>query len=126
MYTIAIVDDVEDSRDLLYYLLRHEYRVTRYATGEEALEDFERSSPDLVIMDISLRGIDGLEVLSRIRQNVALRNIPVVAVTAHAMSGDREKCLSAGFTEYVSKPIIDMAAFKDRLNRLLPPTGKVG
>jgi CheY-like chemotaxis protein len=64
-------------------------------------------SPDLVLLDISLPGLDGVEVLRILRQDAALRGLPVIALTAHAMAGDRDRFLDAGFDDYVTKPITD-------------------
>jgi CheY-like chemotaxis protein len=122
MHKIAIIEDVEDNRDLLYYLLRDEFKVTRFSSGEEALRHFTVDTPDLIVLDISLPGMDGVEVLKLVRQYEHLRKIPVLTLTAHAMSGDREKYLSAGFDEYVSKPIVDLIDFVGMVRRLLGRT----
>jgi len=119
MYKIAIIEDVEDSRDLLYYLLRDEFNVHCYSKGEDALRHFVDEPPDLVILDILLPGIDGTEVLTRLRGHHKLAGVPVLALTANAMSGDREKYLASGFNGYVSKPIVDIDEFLDTLRRLL-------
>jgi CheY-like chemotaxis protein len=119
MHKIAIVEDAKDNRDFLYYLLRDEYRVLRYGSGAEALQDFARQVPDLIVLDIWLPDIDGVEVLKRLRQQDALRNIPTIALTANAMVGDREKYLAAGFNEYVSKPIMDIDGFRSMIRSLL-------
>ncbi|HYR92483.1 MAG TPA: response regulator [Terriglobia bacterium] len=119
MRKIAIVDDAKDSRDFLYYLLRDDYQVARYDSGDEALGEFARTVPDLIIMDIRLYDLDGIEILNRIRHDERLRNTPVIAVTANAMTGDREKYLNAGFNEYVSKPILDMEVLLSAIRRLI-------
>jgi CheY-like chemotaxis protein len=119
MRTIAIIEDTDDNRDLLYYLLRDEFCVTRYKSGEEALHAFNDSAPDLVVMDIKLPGLDGIEVLNRIKQNSELSAIPIMAFTANAMSGDREKYLAAGFTAYAAKPIVDIDDFTAIIRGLL-------
>lgn len=119
MHKIAIVDDSKDSLDFLYYLLRDDYEVERYDSGDEALRGFMQNSPDLIIMDIRLHGLDGIEVLNRIRQDQTLRETPVIAVTANAMSGDREKYLDAGFNEYISKPILDVEVLLSTIRRLI-------
>jgi len=121
MHKIAIIEDAEDNRDLLYYLLRDEFKVTRFSSGEEALEHFSVDTPDLIILDIWLPGMDGVEVLKRVRRHEHLRRIPVLALTANAMLGDREKYLSAGFDEYASKPIVDVIGFVGIVRRLLNP-----
>jgi len=121
MYNIAIIEDVEDNRDLLYYMLRDEFEVTRFSSGEEALRHFAGDTPDLILLDIWLPGMDGVEVLNRVRQDEHLRKIPVLALTANAMLGDREKYLSAGFDEYASKPIVNVVEFVGTVRRLLIP-----
>jgi len=121
MHKIAIIEDVEDNRDLLYYMLHDEFEVTRFSSGEEALQHFTGDSPDLIVLDIWLPGMDGVEVLNRVRQVEHLRKIPVLALTANAMSGDREKYLSAGFDEYASKPIANVVEFVRIVRRLLIP-----
>ena len=121
MHKIAIIEDAEDNRDLLYYLLRDEFKVTRFSSGEEALGHFSVDTPDLIILDIWLPGMDGVEVLKRVRRHEHLRKIPVLALTANAMLGDREKYLSAGFDEYASKPIVDVIGFVGIVRRLLNP-----
>lgn len=123
MHKIAIVDDAKDSRDFLYYLLRDEFDILRYENGEEALGKIRDDKPELMLLDIRLRGIDGVEVLNRIRNDEAVRALPVFAVTANAMVGDREKYLAAGFDEYISKPIIDVDQFLEIIRRHLPHSG---
>ena len=122
MHTITIIEDADDNRDLLYYLLQDEFEVTRHSTGEEALLHFSSQVPDLIILDIWLPGLDGMEVLKRVRQEERLRNIPVLALTANAMIGDREKYLAAGFDEYVAKPIVDIKRFIQTVRDLLDRT----
>ena len=73
--------------------------------GKSAMEGLPTLKPDLVLLDISLPEMDGTEVLRRIREHPDLQTLPVIALTAHAMAGDREKYLAAGFNDYVSKPI---------------------
>jgi CheY-like chemotaxis protein len=119
MYKLAIIDDSADNRDFFYYLLRDEYFVLTYESGEEALKRIPQDLPDLIIMDIRLRGIDGVEVLKHIRQDGRLASVPAMAVTANAMAGDREKYLAAGFDEYVSKPIREIRDFIAAIRRLL-------
>jgi CheY-like chemotaxis protein len=119
MHRVAIIEDADDSRDLLYYLLCDEFEVMRYKDGEEALSRLHADLPNLIIMDIRLPGMEGTEVLMRVRQLPALRAVPVLALTANAMAGDREKYLTAGFDEYVSKPIEDLPKFVATVRRLL-------
>jgi CheY-like chemotaxis protein len=107
MKNIALVEDNPDNRMLVQALLDGEYCVTEYPDGPEALDGMRRMHPDLVLLDISLPGLDGVEVLRILRGDEALRALPVIALTAHAMSGDRDRFLDAGFDDYVTKPIID-------------------
>jgi CheY-like chemotaxis protein len=72
-----------------------------------------------VLLDISLPGMDGNEILQRIRKDENLRNLPVIALTAHAMAGDREKFLAAGFDDYITKPIVDESQLVASIERLL-------
>jgi CheY-like chemotaxis protein len=111
---IAIIDDVEDNLDLLHHMLSASYNVSRYAHGKEALAGLPSNPPDLVILDVSLPDLDGFDVLRMIRKDLGLE-MPVIAVTARAMMGDRERCLAAGFTDYISKPILDLDGFLNRI-----------
>ena len=119
MQKIAIVDDAADNRDFLYYLLRDDYHFLTYASGEDALNHIEQDSPDLIIMDIRLHDIDGIAVLQHLRSDAQLAPTPVIAFTANAMIGDREKYLAAGFDEYISKPILRVEDFLTTVRRLL-------
>jgi CheY-like chemotaxis protein len=117
--TIAVVEDNPDNRLLLRALLGERYDLVEFDNGLDALAGLRASRPDLVLLDISLPGMDGNEILSRIRADERLRPLPVIALTAHAMAGDREKFLAAGFDEYITKPIVDetrlIAAIERRL-----------
>ena len=107
MTTLAVVEDNADNRLLLQALLGERYTLVEFDNGADALSGLRASLPDLVLLDISLPGMDGNEILARIRADDRLRALPVIALTAHAMAGDREKYLNAGFNDYVTKPIID-------------------
>jgi two-component system, cell cycle response regulator DivK len=104
---IAVVEDNADNRLLLHALLADSYTIVEYENGIDALDGLSQSLPDLVLLDISLPGMDGNEILARIRADARLRALPVIALTAHAMSGDRERYLAAGFDDYITKPIVD-------------------
>lgn len=104
---IAVVEDNPDNRVLVGAILDELYEISEYETGQEAIEGLPLDPPDLVLLDISLPEMDGTEVLAWIRQQPQFAGLPVIALTAHAMSGDREKYLAAGFDDYVTKPIID-------------------
>ncbi|HEU4719799.1 MAG TPA: response regulator [Gemmatimonadaceae bacterium] len=119
MTTIAVVEDNADNRLLLQALLADRYDLVEFDNGVDALMGLSTSLPDLVLLDISLPGMDGNEILSRIRADDRLRPLPVIALTAHAMSGDREKYLSAGFNDYITKPIVDETILIDAIERWL-------
>jgi len=110
MRNILLIEDNVDNRDLIYAFLDGEYEVQSVEDGYQALtllEDDSKSAPDLVLCDIALPGLDGVEILQRLRGIERLNGLPVVAVTSHAMAGDRERFLDAGFDAYLSKPIHD-------------------
>ncbi len=104
---IAVIEDNPDNRFLVQALLEDSYQLQEFETGKEAVRSLGDDPPDLVLLDISLPEMDGTEVLAWLRQQPELKEIPVIALTAHAMAGDREKYLAAGFDEYVTKPILD-------------------
>jgi two-component system, cell cycle response regulator DivK len=102
---ILVVEDQEDNRRIVRDLLTSVgYEIVEAVTGEEGVSMAETQAPDLILMDIQLPGIDGYEVTRRIKANAALRQIPVIAVTSYALSGDDVKAFDAGCDAYVSKP----------------------
>jgi two-component system, cell cycle response regulator DivK len=107
---VAIVEDNPDNRELVRYILSDAYDVAEYDNGQQALEGMRQNRPDLVLLDISLPQMDGPEVVKAMRADGLLRDLPVIALTAHAMKGDREKYMAAGFNDYVTKPILDETA----------------
>ena len=119
MPTLAVVEDNADNRLLLQAILGDKYDLVEYENGVDALAGISGSRPDLVLLDISLPGMDGNEILRRLRGDARLRDLPVIALTAHAMSGDREKFLAAGFDDYVTKPIVDENQLFTAIARLL-------
>jgi CheY-like chemotaxis protein len=119
MPVVAVVEDNADNRLLLSVILGDEFEVVEYETGVEALDGFAASKPDVVLLDISLPEMDGVEVLRRIRDDAVLRTLPVIAFTAHAMAGDRERLLGLGFDDYVTKPIVDELILLGAIRRLL-------
>jgi two-component system cell cycle response regulator DivK len=103
---VLIVEDNGKNMKLVRDVLQATgYSTLEATTGEEAVELALSHAPALVLMDVQLPGIDGLEALRRLRQDEQTASIPVLAVTAQAMSGDRERFLEAGFDGYLSKPI---------------------
>jgi two-component system cell cycle response regulator DivK len=121
MKTIAVVEDNADNRLLLGAILSDRYEVIEYEDGVAALAGLRRRRPDLVMLDISLPGMDGCEVLRQLRADAALRDLPVIALTAHAMAGDREHYLAQGFDHYVAKPIVDENDLLGAVENLLGP-----
>ncbi len=119
-YKIAVVEDNPDNRMLVQALLDDTYEISEYETGVEAINGLGDDIPDLILLDISLPEMDGTEVLAWIRDQEELKDIPVIALTAHAMSGDREKFLAAGFNDYVTKPIVDEDVLFGAIERCLP------
>ena len=119
MHKIAVVEDNVDNRLLVQAILDDHYEISEYENGMEVVDGLGDDIPDLVLLDISLPGMDGTEVLEWIRAQDALSSLPVIALTAHAMSGDREKYLDMGFDEYVTKPIVDEEILMGAIERLL-------
>lgn len=121
---ILIAEDHADSLELMRYLLQaHGYEVLTAEDGERALATVRRELPDLVLCDLRMPRLNGYEVAQQIKRDENLRHIPLIAVTAFSMLGDREKVLVAGFDGYFSKPI-DVDTFVPLLERhLLPPAG---
>ncbi len=106
MTRILVVEDNETNRYLINFMLNTKgYTVINAETGEEGIELAAKEKPDLILMDIQLPGIDGLEATKRIRESEASKNIPIIALTSYAMVGDREKSMKAGCTGYIEKPI---------------------
>jgi two-component system, cell cycle response regulator DivK len=103
---VLIVEDNEKNMKLVRDVLQATgYGTLEATTGEEAIELALSQAPALVLMDVQLPGIDGVEALERMRQNERTASIPVLALTAQAMSGDRERFLEAGFDGYLAKPV---------------------
>src|SRR5437867_5454602 len=120
MRKIAVVDDNADNRLIIRTILEDQYEIVEFSAGMEAIEGFRKNRPDVVILDISLPEMDGTEILRRIREDTQLYDHPVIALTAHAMVGDREKYLSSGFNDYVPKPILDMNVMFYTIRRWAP------
>ncbi len=118
-HRLALVEDNADNRLLVHALLDDRYALTEYETGAAALAGIAAARPDLVLLDVSLPEMDGTEVLRRLRAEPALAGLPVIALTAHAMAGDREKYLALGFDDYVAKPIVDEQLLFDAIARHL-------
>ncbi len=123
MATILVVEDNEMNRDMLSRrLARRGYDVLLASDGEEGVSRVQSDAPDLVLMDISLPVIDGYEATRRLKADEATGHIPIIALTAHAMSGDREKALEAGCDDYDTKPI-DLTRLLGKIEAYVGPAG---
>ncbi len=106
MTKILLVEDNETNRDMLMRrLARRGFTVVCAVDGEQAIAMTRSELPSIILMDMSLPVLDGWEATRRIKSDETLKNIPVIGLTAHAMSGDRERALGAGCDEYATKPI---------------------
>jgi two-component system, cell cycle response regulator DivK len=118
MIKALIAEDNAVNRELLRELLESRgYDVVEACDGQEALKLIEQAQPDILLLDIGMPKMDGFAVVQKIRTNPRLANLPVLAVTAYAMQGDREKVLDSGFDGYLSKPI-NPKALEQELKRL--------
>lgn len=119
MVKILLVEDNEMNRDMLSRrLLRKEFEVIIAVDGGQAVSMAESEQPDLILMDMSLPVMDGWEATRRVKAAKTTAHIPIIALTAHAMSGDREKALSAGCDDYDTKPI-EMPRLLEKIDSLL-------
>src|SRR5512132_3436864 len=122
MPRILLVEDNDMNRDMLSRrLIRNGYEVFLAMDGQQGVDMAFSERPDLILMDMSLPVIDGWEATRRIKANDATRRIPVIALTAHAMAGDREKAMEVGCEEYETKPI-EMSRLLGKIAALLKPT----
>jgi two-component system, cell cycle response regulator DivK len=121
---VLVVEDNEKNMKLFRdVLVAAGYRTLEATTGEEAVVVATEHSPDLVLMDIQLPDIDGVEALGRLRADERSASLPVLALTAQAMEGDRERFLAAGFDGYLSKPV-NIADFITTVKRYCEGTGR--
>ena len=119
MPKILLVEDNEMNRDMLSRRLQRKgYEVVLAVDGQSGVEMTKTEAPDLVLMDMSLPVLDGWEATRRLKADAATRHIPVIALTAHAMSSDREKALEAGCDDYDTKPV-ELARLLGKIEALL-------
>jgi two-component system cell cycle response regulator DivK len=120
MAKILLVEDDPDTRELVRLTLElYGHEVVEARTAEEGIARARTAAPDLILMDLSLGGkFDGLEATKRLRADPAFDATPIVALTAHAMAGDRERSLAAGCDDHWTKPILDLSTFKDSVARM--------
>jgi two-component system, cell cycle response regulator DivK len=119
MKRILVADDKASSRELVRTVLEHcGYEVIEAADGAEALAKARESQPQLILLDLQMPALDGFGVIEKLRSEVRFAAIPIVALTASAMHGDREKALAAGFSGYITKPI-RLTYLRSEVERLL-------
>lgn len=126
MPRLLLVEDNEESRDALSrHLRRKGYEVLTAVDGRQGLEAVRTAAPDLVLMDMSLPVLDGWEATRQLKADPQTRHTPVIALTAHAMAGDREKALAAGCDEYDTKPV-EFARLLGKIQALLGTSAPSG
>jgi CheY-like chemotaxis protein len=119
MAKVLLVEDNEMNRDILSRRLsRRGYVVVFAVDGQQGVEMARSEKPDIILMDMSLPIIDGWEATRRVKSDNAIRDVPVIGLTAHAMSGDREKALEAGCDDYDTKPV-EFDRLISKIERLL-------
>ncbi len=117
--TVLIVEDNEDNRIVYSTILRHHgFRVCEALDGEEGIEKARRELPDIILMDISIPVIDGWQVTEILKRETATKGIPIIALTAHAMPGDRQRAMEVGCDGYLAKPCEPRAVLAE-VNRLI-------
>lgn len=119
MKRIGLIEDNLETRLLTRLLLEKQYEIWEYEAGAEALADFEKRTPDALLLDISLPHMDGTEILAELRKRPGWESIPIVAFTAYASETERRRYLALGFDEHISKPITDRRALLRTLENLL-------
>ena len=105
MKKVLIIEDVDFNRDLLTQLLEEEFEVLSAVDGKAGIALAQRERPDLILMDLSLPVMDGWEATRRLKADEYLKTIPIIALTAHAMSGDEAKAKASGCDDFLTKPI---------------------
>jgi CheY-like chemotaxis protein len=121
--TILAIEDNPDNMLTLRAVLGNRWRLLEARDGEEGVELALRHRPDLVLLDMSLPKLDGLGVLERLRADPVARGLRIVALTAHAMKGDRERLIAAGCDDYFAKPI-EVDRFREMVERWIGPPGR--
>jgi CheY-like chemotaxis protein len=125
MKKLLLVEDNELNRDMLSRrLLRRGYEVLLATDGQAGIDEATRHRPDLIIMDMSLPVLDGWESTRRLKQQPETQGIPVLALTAHAMAGERERAIAAGCEDYDTKPV-DFARLVGKIETLLAGAARI-
>jgi CheY-like chemotaxis protein len=119
MKKVLVADDKDTGRELVRTVLEKSgFQVFEASDGPEAVVEATRIQPDLIILDIHMPGLDGFEVIEKLRREKGFTATPIIALTASAMMGDRERAMAAGFTGYITKPI-RLEALRAEVERLL-------
>jgi CheY-like chemotaxis protein len=119
MKKVLVADDKDTGRELVRTVLEKSgHQVFEAGDGETAVAEARRVQPDLIILDIHMPGLDGFEVIEKLRREDSFTATPIIALTASAMMGDRERAMAAGFTGYITKPI-SLGALRAEVERLL-------
>jgi CheY-like chemotaxis protein len=119
MKKVLVADDKETGRELVRTVLENSgYEVFEASDGRQAVAEAGRIRPDLIILDIHMPGLDGFQVIEKLRGDQGFTATPIIALTASAMMGDRERAMAAGFTGYITKPI-RLGALRAEVERLL-------
>jgi len=118
---VLVVEDNQDNREMVVKALKFNgYQVIEAVDGQEAIEKAKAENPDLILLDIHLPKMDGYEVTKRLKGDYDVRSIPIIALTAHAMKGNREEALAAGCDGYIPKPI-DVRELPKQIEHFLKP-----
>jgi CheY-like chemotaxis protein len=104
---LVLIEDVRDNLEVLRAMLEGDFDIAAFTSCQEALDGIQELIPDLLLMDIGMADIDGIECLKRIRSVSSLSNTPAIAITAYAYPEDKARCLAAGFRSVVTKPVLD-------------------
>lgn len=121
--TVLLVEDNDDNRHVYALILRHAgYRVVEARTGDEAVSLARSELPDLILMDISIPKLDGWEATQRLKSEDGTRDIPIIALTAHALEEDRQKAIQAGCDGYLAKPVEPRRVVQEVERFVGPPT----
>jgi len=119
MKKVLVADDKATGRELVRTVLEKSgHQVFEASDGEQAVAEARRIHPDLIILDIHMPGLDGFGVIEKLRREEGFRATPIIALTASAMMGDRERAIASGFTGYITKPI-RLGALRAEVERLL-------
>jgi CheY-like chemotaxis protein len=118
---VMVIEDNEQNMYMITYLLEsYSYEVIQSFNGIEGIKKAKEEKPDIILLDIQLPEMDGYNITREIKKNEELKNIPIIAVTAYAMMGDKEKAIDAGAIGYIEKPI-DPDTFVSQMEAFLPP-----